>query len=185
MILIIDCGSNKTRFIEDMVNEYIDFTTTSLLDLKPEDITKYKGVIISGAPILITEVNTDPYKEQLKWIKETSIPILGICFGHQMIGLLFGAFGNRMRPVRDMQLIEVFEESDLFLRLPYEINMMEDHCESISIPQDFKLVASSDACINEAMEHESKRIFGVQFHPEVSGNHGSVLIENFINVCLR
>ena len=68
MILIIDCGSNKTRFIEDMVNEYIDFTTTSLLDLKPEDITKYKGVIISGAPILITEVNTDPYKEQLKWI---------------------------------------------------------------------------------------------------------------------
>ena len=63
--------------------------------------------------------------------------------------------------------------------------MMEDHCETISIPQGFELVASSDACVNEAMQHKERAIFGVQFHPEVSGNHGRILIENFIKVCQR
>jgi GMP synthase (glutamine-hydrolysing) len=59
---------------------------------------------------------------------------------------------------------------------------MEDHCESISVPPGFVLVASSDACVNEIMQHQTKPFFGVQFHPEVSGNHGSLLIENFAKV---
>ena len=61
--------------------------------------------------------------------------------------------------------------------------MIEDHCESISIPNGFKLIASSDVCVNEAMQHHSELIFGVQFHPEVSGNHGRILFENFIKLC--
>ena len=185
MILIIDCGSNKTRLIEDIVDNYVDFKRISLLDFEESALSNINGVIISGAPILITEVDTEPYLEKLKWIKETTLPVLGICFGHQLMGLLFGAFGNKMKACRDWEEIEVFEESDLFLRLPIELEMMEDHCESISIPPEFKLVASSDACINEAMEHNERKLFGVQFHPEVSGNHGSVLIENFVNICLK
>jgi GMP synthase (glutamine-hydrolysing) len=61
--------------------------------------------------------------------------------------------------------------------------MMEDHCESISIPPNFKLIGSSDACVNEAMQHQTKKIYGVQFHPEVSGNHGRVIFENFVHLC--
>ena len=90
-----------------------------------------------------------------------------------------------MREDRDWQLIEAFEDCILFNRLPNEIEMMEDHCESISIPAGFQLVASSDACVNEVMQHTEKAIFGVQFHPEVSGTHGSVLIENFVNHCMH
>lgn len=63
--------------------------------------------------------------------------------------------------------------------------MMEDHCETISIPANFKLIASSDACVNEAMEHTELPLFGIQFHPEVSGNHGRIVIENFVNFCLN
>jgi GMP synthase (glutamine-hydrolysing) len=44
-------------------------------------------------------------------------------------------------------------------------------------------MAASDACINECMQHESKQIFGVQFHPEVSGNYGNILLENFYFIC--
>lgn len=185
MILVIDCGSNKTRYIEDIVDNFIDCNRISLLDLDDESIKGYKGIILSGAPILITEVDTTPYLEKLEWIKTTETPILGICFGHQLIGLLYGAFGNKMKPCRDWELIEVLEESDLFIRLPREIEMMEDHCESISIPPSFQLIAASDACINEAMKHNEKPIYGVQFHPEVSGNHGSIVIENFVNICLK
>ena len=63
------------------------------------------------------------------------------------------------------------------------IQMQEDHCEFVSVPKGFKLIASSDACFNEAMTHKEKNIFGVQFHPEVSGLQGSLLIENFYKIC--
>lgn len=183
MILVIDCGSSKTKYIEQIVDEFIDVKPCKLMDFTPTCLADIKGVIISGAPLLITEMDLTPYLEKLEWIKDATLPVLGICFGHQLIGILHGAFGSKMREDRDWQLIEVYEDSPLFNRLPHELEMMEDHCETISIPEHFILVASSDACVNEAMQHKEKPLYGVQFHPEVSGNHGRVLLENFVHVC--
>lgn len=185
MILLIDCGSNKTKFIEEIVDNYCDVMSVPLLDVTVDHLQGKSGVILSGAPILVTEMDTTPYLKRTEWIKTTELPILGICFGHQLVGLHFDAYASRIREDRDWQLIEAFEDCILFNRLPNEIEMMEDHCESISIPAGFQLVASSDACVNEVMQHTEKAIFGVQFHPEVSGNHGSVLIENFVNHCMH
>lgn len=179
MILIIDCGSQKTPYIEQCVDEFMDFQTVAILSLTENDLNNKKGIIISGAPLLITEMDLTPYLEKVSWIKTIKIPVLGICFGHQLIGISFGAFGSRMKEDRDWQTIEVYEVCPLFEKLPTEIKMMEDHCESISIPAGFELVASSDTCVNEAMQHKILPIFGVQFHPEVSGNHGRILFENF------
>ncbi len=183
-ILVIDCGSNKTKYIEEIVDEFIDVKSAKLLDFKESDLENIAGVIISGAPILVTEVDPTPYIKQLHWIKTTELPILGICFGHQIIGLMHGAFASRMKEDRDWQTIETYEDCPLFNRLPDEVEIMEDHCESISIPEGFELVASSDTCVNEVMQHKEKVIFGVQFHPEVSGNHGRVMIENFVKVTM-
>lgn len=183
MILVIDCGSSKTPKIIELVDEFMDVDSVKILDFDSETIENYKGVIISGAPLLITEMDIQPYLEKLTWIKNTTIPILGICFGHQLIGLTFGAFGSKMKEDRDLQLIEVYEECPLFDKLPTEIYLMEDHCETISIPFGFKLIASSDACVNETMQHNELPIFGLQFHPEVSGNHGRIIIENFVKYC--
>ena len=59
--------------------------------------------------------------------------------------------------------------------------MMEDHCESISIPPDFDLLATSDACVNEIMRHQKKLVYGVQFHPEVyHSTDGKQILENFL-----
>lgn len=182
MIIILDCGSSKVPAIEEMVDEFMDFTTVPFLEFRPEDFPEAKGLVISGAPLLITEINMDGYLKASEWIKTIDIPVLGICFGHQIIGLQFGAFGSKIREDRDWQEIEQLEPDFIFSRMPNVFNMMEDHCEVISIPAGFKLLASSDASINEAMRHHSKNIFGVQFHPEVSGNMGSVLIENFIKI---
>lgn len=184
MILVIDCGSNKTKYIEQIVDEFIDVKPSKLLDFTLEDLTDISGVIISGAPLLVTEVDTSPYELKLEWIKDTSLPVLGICFGHQMIGMMFDAFPTRMKEDRSWQIIEAFVDSPLLNRLPDEIEMMEDHCETISIPPDFELIASSDTCVNEVMQHKSKPIYGVQFHPEVSGNHGRIILENFVNICI-
>jgi len=185
MILILDCGSQKTPYIESMVDEFSDYTTVPILDFTESMLTSVAGVIISGAPLLITEQNIAPYLNKLSWLKTIKKPTLGICFGHQLIGITFGAFGQKMREDRDLQVIESFEDSLLLDKLPIEFEMIEDHCETISIPQHFKLIASSDACVNEVMEHETLPIYGVQFHPEVSGNYGRIIFDNFIKIALN
>jgi GMP synthase (glutamine-hydrolysing) len=185
MILIVDCGSSKVPLIEQIVDEVCDYHTISILDFNEQLLGDVDGVIISGAPLLITEQHVQPYLDKLTWLRKTTIPVLGICFGHQLIGLTFGAFASRMKEDRDWQTIEVFEESPLFEKLSNEIEVMEDHCETVSIPAGFKLLASSDACVNEAMQHVNMPIFGVQFHPEVSGNVGFIIIENFMRVALK
>lgn len=185
MILIIDCGSKKTPYIEEAVDLQMDFKTIGINDMTENDLNGIKGVIISGAPILITEVGMEPYMKRLSFIETCELPILGICFGHQLIGLIHGAYASRQKEDRDWQVIEVVEDCSLFDKLPSDFEMMEDHCESISVPKGFKLIATSDACVNEAMMHLTKPIFGVQFHPEVSGNMGTTLIENFVDICMK
>lgn len=185
MILIINCGSLKTPLIEEAVDLQMDFKTVGLFDADAKVAEDVMGIIISGAPILITEVDPTPYIEQLSWIKDAKVPVLGICFGHQVLGLLHEAQASRQKEDRDWQTIESLEDHPLFDKLPTEFEMMEDHCESISVPRDFKLLAVSDACVNEAMYHIAKPFYGVQFHPESSGNQGSLIIENFVDICRR
>ena len=185
MILIVDCGSSKTPFIVSALEEYCDTQCVGFHDLTEEHAANAIGIVFSGAPLLITEIDMTKYIEHVQWIKTYKNPVLGICFGHQLLGLLYGAKGAKMREDRDWQEIEIIEDSPLFERLPDCFEMMEDHCEHISVPPEFQLIAASDACINECMQHESKAIFGVQFHPEVSGNYGYILLENFYSICQK
>lgn len=182
-LLIIDFGSNKTNYIEEMVYEFADYLTKPFNEINETDLKNFDGVILSGAPILVTEHNLSPYLDGLKWIKSTDKPVLGICFGHQVLGMLYHADAARMKECRTMNEIEQFIECPILNRLPQVFEMQEDHCESISIPEEFVLVANSDECINEVMQHQTKLLFGVQFHPEVSGNYGAILFENFIELC--
>jgi GMP synthase (glutamine-hydrolysing) len=130
-------------------------------------------------------VNIDPYLEIFESLLDTKKPILGISFGHQLIGHHFGGITGRIRPINDMEEISVLADSAIFNRLPSEIKMLEDHCEVISIPEGFKLLATSDSCVNEAMEKNNSPIYGLQFHPESSGNHGAIILQNFITLCLE
>lgn len=185
MILVINCGSNKTGFITKIVDDEVDVHEIELFDLSSHSLEQYKGFIISGAPILLTEVDSDPYLKILERILDLGKPLLGICFGHQLIGLYFGSIASRMKTIDDMEVISIIDESAIFNRLPMEISMREDHCETISVPEGFKLLASSDSCVNEAMEKTEQLIYGLQFHPEVSGNHGAMIIRNFVGICLN
>ncbi len=183
MILLIDFGSKKSPDILEIVDEFIDCELCYFNDFEESLLEIKTGIILSGAPVLITEQNPHLYIDRISAIFESKLPILGICFGHQIIGMKYGAMPSKMKEDRSWQLIGKLYESKLFQRLPEEFEMMEDHCECISIPPNFILTASSDVCVNEAMEHKTLPLFGVQFHPETSGNFGRIVIENFIKVC--
>ena len=87
MFKILNCGSSKTEFIGKAFPENQTFKIENFLDFKAQKNTQLRGIIISGAPILVTEQNNDQYLAVISSIIDLNIPVLGICFGHQLIGL--------------------------------------------------------------------------------------------------
>lgn len=179
MIVILDAGSSKTKFIQEICEHYYPCKTIGLHDSTENDILNAEGIIISGAPILLSEVDPEPYLQKVKWLDDYKLPVLGICFGHQLTGLHFGASISRQREDRGKQEIAVLRHNPLFEDLDTQFTMQEDHCEAISIPPGFEHNATSDSCVNEGMHHKNRPIFGVQFHPEVSGENGMIFLHNF------
>lgn len=185
MILLLNPGTLQAQLIADIVDNEMDVRIVPLLDLTANDFEGIKGIIISSGSFSVATMDTTPYMDKIKLAVDAKLPILGISLGHQLLGLHFGAQASIMKHDSGWQVVEAFEESILFDRLPTEVEMMKNHYETISVPEGFQLVAASDACVNEAMQHQSEPYFGVQFQPEVSGNHGAILIENFVLYCLR
>ncbi|MBI2270292.1 MAG: gamma-glutamyl-gamma-aminobutyrate hydrolase family protein [Bacteroidetes bacterium] len=181
MIYIIDFGSSKTSNIKNVVEglgykcRIIPWQAPHLIDLK-----NAKGFILSGAPVLLTEASSEPYLEKYRFITTAGLPVLGICFGHQLIGLLYGARIFKGDAVRISVPISIKTQNSLFDRLPEQPVFMEDHIEGIDLPKGFVHLARSEKYEVEAMKHPSENIYGVQFHPEVSGENGERLIENFL-----
>jgi GMP synthase (glutamine-hydrolysing) len=183
MVLIIDCGSKKTPAISEYVNLfYPEQKVVSIEEAAKGGFTGIKGIIISGAPILLSQQDKKPFLEQFSFLKETEIPVLGICFGHQMIGLLHGAEVYMGKAVREPVNIEILKPSPLFKDLPASPIFCQDHTEGITLPDGFELLAQSADYKIEAMKHPEKPHWGVQFHPEVSGENGRVFFRNFLEV---
>ena len=185
MILIIDCGSSKTSAIKDVLGSFsISCQVVKLPMLNDSHISKADGIIISGAPILLTESYPVLFADRFSFIKTISIPVLGICFGHQVIGLVFGETVFKGEEVRRDEEINFMFDDALTQGIPLTSSFTEDHTEGIGLPDDdFFLLASSAHYEVEAMKHKKKNIYGVQFHPEVSGALGKKLLENFCKIC--
>jgi len=177
----MNCGSDKTPRIHEMVH-LLGRSTRPLLptDPIPSDLA---GLIISGAPILLTEQDLDPVRTRFDYLKTIIVPVLGICYGHQVLGLLHGAQVSRCPEDRADQQIQLHSSSTLFEGIENPATFAEDHCECIDLPTQFVKTASSATCDIEGIQHPYKDLFGVQFHPEVSGENGQQLIRNFCALC--
>lgn len=180
-ILVIDCGSSKVPDIIKMLEGC--GAEVSVQKLSDKKKWSGDGIVISGAPILLTEKDPKEYLKFSEQIKTVKVPILGICFGHQLIGMHFGSQIKRCAEDRDWQKIHFFRDTKLTTGFSEIMDFKEDHCECIDLPQDFDLVASSKTCEIEMMKHQSKNIFGVQFHPETSDDNGKILMSKFIQLC--
>ena len=181
--LIVDCGSSKVPHIEEMSKLFCkDVRIKKLSDLNLNETHEVQCVIVSGAPILLTEQDALPYLQDFRKVLHPRVPLLGICFGHQCLGLSHGAQIQRCEEDRDWQSIETLVDNPLTGNKGMQMQK-EDHCECITLPKGFIHLAFSPICSNEAMKHPLFPWYGVQFHPEVSEKAGHQLFANFFNIC--
>ena len=116
-----------------------------------------------------------------------NIPILGICLGHQAIGMNFGGEIKRLEnPLhgKTSEITVLSENSVLFKNLPKKFKVMRYHSLYVDdIPKDLEVTAKSEDGVAMAVEHKSKNIFGIQFHPEsIFTEYGKNMIRNFLNI---
>ncbi|WP_044213325.1 gamma-glutamyl-gamma-aminobutyrate hydrolase family protein [Flammeovirga sp. OC4] len=182
--LIVNCGSVKTKhFGEILTQENLNYSIVTIESLTEEHLINADKIIISGAPILLTEVDSVPYLKKFEILKTIDTPVLGVCFGHQILGMLEGGEIKRTTEARSLETIKQTSPSPLFHAIPQNSVFEEDHCESVTLSDSFQLLAHSQSCENEAMQHKTLNWWGVQFHPEVSEDYGTLLLQNWLNLC--
>jgi GMP synthase (glutamine-hydrolysing) len=188
-ILIIDCGSTKTPMIADNLRQLAahTYTTTPLLaaEYYAQNAPNITGIVISGAPIMLHIAhNSVEYIQIFKWIKNIDTPVLGVCFGHQVLGLLYG--GRVVLCAPDRQLRRIVSTATAttapdILQSIAAADFIQDHTECIeTITPMMQRTATSVHCAIEGIKIIDKPFWGVQFHPEVSGAVGLQLFANFL-----
>jgi len=181
-IVILDFGSQYTQLIARRVRENHAFSKILPYNTSAQQIKSLapKGIILSGGPNSVYEKNS-PFPD--KDIFKLGVPILGICYGFQIIAKLFGAKVKQAKQ-REYGKTEIFidEINNLFYQLPGNFTCWMSHGDYITSPPiGFKVSAHSLNNIIAGIFNVQKKIYGIQFHPEVSHtSKGNQIIANFL-----
>ena len=193
-LLILDFGSQYTQLIARRVREIGVYCEIHPWDMEAEAIREFapRGVILAGGPESVTEAGS-PRAPQL--VFELGVPVLGICYGMQTMAEQLGG------KVQGSDLREFgYARVDVVGKSAF-IDGIEDHMDDdgvlaldvwmshgdkvVSIPEGFHVVASTPSCPIAAMSDESRRFYGVQFHPEVTHTKqgGRILSRFVVDIC--
>lgn len=182
-VLIVDFGSQYTQLIAKLIRKlhvYCEIVSPSTFGGVH---TACKGVILSGGPQSVDQGTVN----QWAWIRQTTVPVLGICFGHQLVAKLFGGtvgpteeFGNNI-----MHKCCNGNSSGLLNQVPERSAVWMSHLDAVtSLGTNLRRCASTETTPNAVIRHVSLPVYGVQFHPEVKHTpHGTIIINNFLTIC--
>ena len=188
MILLID---NYDSFVFNVEQYLRELTNEEVKTVRNDAITLEKIKILNPSRIVLSPGPKHPKDsgiclEILKNIENT--PILGICLGHQAFGLVFGGKIEKLEiPLhgKTSEITVTGKNSILFKDMPEKFNVMRYHSLYVSeenLPEDLTVTAKSDDGIIMALEHKTKDIYGIQFHPEsFFTEYGKNIIKNFIS----
>jgi GMP synthase (glutamine-hydrolysing) len=140
------------------------------------------GLILGGGP------SVDRAGNSLDYVNELDCPILGICLGHQIIAKAYGGeIGAAGIESYAKIKIDILDENEILKGFGDSLDVWASHKdEVIKAPENFKVIATSPICGVEAMKHETKPVYGIQFHPEVHHTeNGAKIFENFYEVCKK
>ncbi|TCK02868.1 glutamine-hydrolyzing GMP synthase [Phorcysia thermohydrogeniphila] len=183
-VLILDFGSQYTQLIARRLREKNIYCEIHPFNTSIENIKEFnpKGIILSGGPASVYEEGAPKVSKE---IFELGVPVLGICYGMQLITHLFG--GKVVRAEKHeygRAELQVLDSSDLFKGLPEKFVVWMSHADRVlEVPEGFEPIAKTENAPFAAVRHKEKPIYGVQFHPEVKHSQfGDKVLENFAKV---
>ena len=184
-ILIIDFGSQFTQLIARRIRElgvYSEIISHKKLNSKLNK-SKILGIILSGGPLNVYQSKKVKFRKELF---EWNIPILGICFGHQVISKELGGkvkkakhreFGlAKLKRINKSKLTQNFFNKNGLNKV-----WMSHADEVTKLAKGFKVIAKTETSKFSIIENSSKKLYGIQFHPEVTHTErGKIILKNFI-----
>lgn len=185
-IIVLDFGSQYNQLITRRIREFGVFSELHPHTITAEEILAMnpKGIILSGGPNSVYDENSFRCDER---IFDLGLPILGICYGMQLMTV---HFGGKVEQAKHREYgkaeIKVEIQNRLFSELPEEQVVWMSHGDLVTgVPEGFSVNATSQSCPISAMSDEERKLYGVQFHPEVRHSvHGNELLKNFVfGVC--
>lgn len=186
MILILNFGSQFAHLIARRVRamgvraEIVPHTIT------PDEVRAYapSGIIFSGGPSSVIKKGPRAHDGLLA----LGIPMLGICYGHQLLADMCGGVVVRGEHHEfGKELVTVGRTSPLFVKIPKKHTVWFSHGDTVQqLPKQFTVLASTPQCAIAAFSDEKRKIYGIQFHPEVTHTvYGEKILQNFIMLIAR
>ena len=185
-IVVLDFGSQYTQVIARRIREANVFSSVLPYNSKLSDIRKQNpvGIVLSGGPASVFAKDSP---KPNPGIFKLGVPILGICYGLQLMGKMLGGevkSSDRREYGRGTLTIE--RKGTLFSGIPTELSVWNSHGDSLAkLPKGFRALARTENSSYAAIEDSQRKFFGLQFHPEVEHSEkGNVVIKNFLTkVC--
>lgn len=181
-IAVLDFGGQYAHLITNRVrrlgvySELLDCMTPA------QELSGYKGIILSGSPFSVHEKGAPTFDIG---ILELGIPILGICYGHQILAF---KTGGDLSPstMREYGLanLNVIKREGILKNVPDGEVWMSHSDTVLKVSGDFEVIGSTSDCKHAAVADFKRNIYGIQFHPEVTHTeHGNLILKNFLGIC--
>lgn len=186
LILILDFGGQYNQLIARRVRECNVYSEVVPFDISLEKIKEKnpKGIIFTGGP---ASVFGDDSPRCDSKIFELGIPVLGICYGMQLMSYTLGGnVASANKREYGTTEVSIDNSSKLFEGFGNTNDFLMSHTDFVEkVPEGFKNIGHTSSCPNAAMENEKRKLYGIQFHPEVNNSvNGTKVIKNFLyNVC--
>jgi len=184
-IIVLDFGSQYSHLICRRIREFSVYAELVPYDISPEELKKMnpKGIIFSGGPSSVYNEDAPKPDEELF---DFDLPLLGICYGHQLIVNKFGGKVKRANKEYGSSLLSMDKNSGLLDGIGESIRAWMSHGdEAEEIPSNFEVIGHTENSHAAAIANTDRTVFGIQFHPEVvHTERGTDILKNFVlNVC--
>jgi len=184
-IVVLDFGSQYSHLICRRIREFSVYAELVPFDISLEELKKHnpKGVIFSGGPSSVYSSDA-PIPDD--GIFEMKLPLLGICYGHQLIVNKFGGKVKRANKEYGSSLLTIDNDKNLLSGVGESVRAWMSHGdEAEEIPKGFKVIGHTESAKAAAIASDEKSIYGIQFHPEVvHTEQGTEILKNFVlKVC--
>src|SRR6059036_2243050 len=185
-VVILDFGSQYTQVIARRIRECQVYSEIVRFDTPAAEIAaaKPKGIILSGGPASVYDKGAPHLDPE---IFSLGIPVLGICYGLMLMAHHLGGqvvFTGRREYGAGM--LHIKNGSQLFDGLGNQLDVWNSHGDEVTaLPNDFHIVGTTDGCDFAAVENPQRKLYGLQFHPEVAHTpRGREILQNFVyHIC--